>query len=95
MYTIVAETVKTYNIRLKCLDIYPYGSYVPTDLLPEYLPHLGAIILRPHGSEHFYDGLLLEKFIEQVSLPMLDTLILDSVYFCKNLLLIIILRTYF
>lgn len=63
-------------LHMKCLDVYPYSTSVPLELIHEALPDLNAMTLRPHGEGFFWDGLGLPEF---PAFTILDTLVLDSV----------------
>lgn len=71
----ILQNLKDVNVKAKCVDIFPYSSRVELQYFYEYLPKLTGITMRPHGTDHFWDGLDLNYF---PAFENLDTLILDS-----------------
>ncbi|CAM5999453.1 unnamed protein product [Sphagnum balticum] len=51
----IPELLKSSSTRIKCVDVYPYSTHVPIELIDSTFPQLTSMIVRPHGTEHFYD----------------------------------------
>uniref|UniRef100_A0A914C0H5 F-box domain-containing protein n=1 Tax=Acrobeloides nanus TaxID=290746 RepID=A0A914C0H5_9BILA len=71
----VLEKLKECEVKMRCIDIFPYSADVSIELFHEYLPNLTGITMRPHGTDYFWSGLNLNTF---PAFEKLDTLILDS-----------------
>lgn len=72
----VLKTLADRNLRMRCLDLYPYGYTLPMHIVKERYPDVEALILRPHGADYFWNGMPFDEFPE---FGALDSLILDSV----------------
>uniref|UniRef100_A0A9J2PVF9 F-box domain-containing protein n=1 Tax=Ascaris lumbricoides TaxID=6252 RepID=A0A9J2PVF9_ASCLU len=71
----VLKMLKQMNIKMRCLDLYPYRAEEALDEAFAAFPELTGMTMRPHGQDYFWSGLDLTSF---PSFEKMDTLMLDG-----------------
>ncbi|VDM46418.1 unnamed protein product [Toxocara canis] len=71
----VLKMLKQMNIKMRCLDLYPYRAEEALDEAFAAFPDLTGMTMRPHGQDYFWSGLDLTSFPR---FGKMDTLMLDG-----------------
>ncbi|VDK49953.1 unnamed protein product [Anisakis simplex] len=71
----ISEMLKQMNIKMRCLDLYPYRAEKALYEAFSTFPDLTGMTMRPHGQDYFWTGLDLMSF---PNFGKLDTLMLDG-----------------
>ncbi|VDM95377.1 unnamed protein product [Thelazia callipaeda] len=71
----ILRKLKQAKVRMRCLDLYPYGTEKALKEAFSFFPELTGMTMRPHGQQFFWSGLNMDWF---PTFSKLDTLLLDG-----------------